>query len=318
LEISEFLHVIECPFRLGINTTVYVYGAKNKTFIDSGISLSPDYQIIPYLTAQGVNIDQIKDLVNTHGHFDHMGGNARLRQVTGCRISAHTYDAPWIQDHEKHYQEFELKYSRYFPVPPEAKHSFLLGSGESTKVDRLLSDGDMIDLGEISLIVIHTPGHTPGCICLFDKERKLLFTGDSIQGTGLTSDRFKLSVLPLYEDVEAYKKSLRKVLQLDFDTLLSAHTFEPYRKVFLEGREARRFVQDSLTYVDRLENSVMEVLKQTEVPLGLTEITRRVPEKVGIPGLPWADIYVVKAHLADLTQRGVVRYDEANDTWVLR
>lgn len=308
--------MIECPFRVGIGTAVYVYGKKSKTFVDSGISLSPDYQIIPYLTAQGIDVSDIGQLVNTHGHFDHAGGNARLKQVTNCETAAHSNDVAWIENHDKHYQEFELKYSNYFPVPPEAKFSFDIASGTSTQVDRYLSDGDRIDLKDRSLEVIHTPGHTPGCICLFDEGNELLFTGDSIQGAGLISEQFRLSILPLYEHVESYRASLRTVLQLDFDTLLCAHTFEPNGKIALHGREAKRFVEESLEYVDRLERSVLESLKQAQSSMGLPEIARRTAGKMDISGVPSDDVYVVEAHLRDLQGQGLVSRNETDHTWL--
>lgn len=82
-------------------------------------------------------------IVNTHGHGDHTAGNDRLKSLTGAQIFIHALDA-----------------DRY----PGA--------------DIYLSDGERIELGRITVDVIHTPGHTPGGICLFAQGH--LFTGDTL------------------------------------------------------------------------------------------------------------------------------------------
>jgi glyoxylase-like metal-dependent hydrolase (beta-lactamase superfamily II) len=85
----------------------------------------------------------IVTIVNTHGHGDHTAGNARLKSLTGATVLIHASDA-----------------DRY----PQA--------------DRFLSDEKHLTLGRITFDIIHTPGHTPGGICLY--ARGHLFTGDTL------------------------------------------------------------------------------------------------------------------------------------------
>lgn len=111
---------------------------------------------------------KVKYIIDTHGHPDHVCGNGRLKEETGAEIILHRDDA-------------------IFFWQPEVKEYFsLLGLPESPKPDILVNDGDTITIGEEQFQVIHTPGHTPGGICLYNKPD--CFTGDTlfVGGVGRT------------------------------------------------------------------------------------------------------------------------------------
>lgn len=97
-------------------------------------------RILSEAQKQGLSIEFI---VNTHGHGDHTAGSAKLKLLTGARIIIHELDAAAV---------------------PEA--------------DTRLSDEIDLPLGALTLRVIHTPGHTPGGICLYGEGQ--LFTGDTL------------------------------------------------------------------------------------------------------------------------------------------
>ena len=101
-------------------------------------------------------------IINTHGHFDHVGANKRLKEATGAEIMIHEADASMLQ---------ELSVTAM---------AFGLQAENSPPADRLLADGDTITFGEKSLAVFHTPGHTPGGITLYCKEEKMAFAGDTL------------------------------------------------------------------------------------------------------------------------------------------
>jgi len=99
-------------------------------------------------------------IVLTHGHMDHIGGLADLAKETGASIAIHADDQNMLED-------------------PRINLSSAMGDDAiSIKADRLLKHGDKIDFGKLRLKVIHTPGHTPGGICL--KTGENLFTGDTL------------------------------------------------------------------------------------------------------------------------------------------
>ena len=86
---------------------------------------------------------QVQYIINTHGHPDHVCGNARIQEATGARIVMHAADA-------EHFGKPDIK--DFFSV---------LGLPESPPIDITVQDGDTISIGERQLQVIHTPGHTP-------------------------------------------------------------------------------------------------------------------------------------------------------------
>jgi glyoxylase-like metal-dependent hydrolase (beta-lactamase superfamily II) len=96
----------------------------------------------------------------THGHTDHIGALAFVQEATGAAVLIHTADAAML-------------------TGPAKNIPFLGGTKKQSKAaDRLLQEGDLIEVGKISIKVIHTPGHTPGGICLAIDN--ILFTGDTL------------------------------------------------------------------------------------------------------------------------------------------
>lgn len=115
-------------------------------------------RILEILEEQGLTL---KMVVNTHGHFDHIGGNRELVEKTGAELMIHAADLPILRGASDHASQFGCQAIAASPEPT-----------------RLLNHGDRIELGELQFEVIHVPGHSPGGICLLGEGR--LFVGDSL------------------------------------------------------------------------------------------------------------------------------------------
>ncbi len=102
----------------------------------------------------------LKYILNTHGHFDHVAANRRMKEATSAQILIHELDAPMLDN------------------LANSAATWGLSAENSPRPDRLLSEGEIVTFGKISLNVIHTPGHTPGGVS-FHTDGKV-FVGDTL------------------------------------------------------------------------------------------------------------------------------------------
>jgi glyoxylase-like metal-dependent hydrolase (beta-lactamase superfamily II) len=101
-----------------------------------------------------------KLIINTHGHFDHVGANRKLKEATGAPILIHALDAPMLG---------QLSSSAA---------AWGMVAENSPPPDREIGDGDRVSFGDVTLTVLHTPGHTPGGISLYTDTE--VFVGDTL------------------------------------------------------------------------------------------------------------------------------------------
>ena len=109
-------------------------------------------------------------IVNTHAHVDHVAANAEVKRATGARLLMHADDWPL-----------------YEAMPQQvAWLAGLLPEPEAAPIDGPLAHGDVLHVGSLAARVLHTPGHTPGGICLFfDGPEPLLLAGDTLFASGI-------------------------------------------------------------------------------------------------------------------------------------
>lgn len=175
---------------IGFNLDSNCYLINDTTLVDTGTGKNKDY-LFSKLLENNVNPEDIELIVNTHCHFDHIGGNYLFENA---KVAIHKFDAVSLKSKDTlgtHVNVFDIE--------------------ANARVDIELEDGDKIDNFEI----IHTPGHTKGGICLWDGENLIsgdtIFAGGGVGRTDIGGD---------YEDM---KSSVERLMLLDAKNLYPGH-----------------------------------------------------------------------------------------------
>ena len=175
------IHVLTDEF---VNVYLVIRG-DHVVLVDAGIE-STGAKILDYVKELGHSPTNISLVVVTHHHWDHTGSLKFIVEKTGAEVVAHKNEAPLIE-------------SRTGLTP-----------------SKLLEDGDVIE----GLTVIHTPGHTPGHICLLDKETSSLFIGDLVH---MEDNELKEIPHEYSQDPKGNRESIKKLKNTEFKHLLLSH-----------------------------------------------------------------------------------------------
>ncbi|MSO28039.1 MAG: MBL fold metallo-hydrolase, partial [Candidatus Nanopelagicales bacterium] len=159
-----------------INTFVFLEPDGSVSLVDCGLKKAPG-AIVRGLTEIGKHPHDVRRIVLTHAHDDHMGGAAEMISAAGLKGAAmHEADAQFVRAGALPPRDRSSTSGRIFARIPDRPYA-------PFAVSEALSDGQLIDIAG-GLRVIHTPGHTPGHISLLHESTRVLITGDSIFNMG--------------------------------------------------------------------------------------------------------------------------------------
>ena len=256
------IHPLVSPWgRFGLYS--FLIDAPQSANVDTGIASSPAEGMSPALEAHGRRIEDVRWILLTHGHIDHVGGAHALWEMTGRRaqVVIHEADAPMLRSRRAHVEEYLAARGRYLDDPDgEAKQvaatqAVISGEMEPTM---LVTGGETLDLGGGVSVSVHAiPGHTPGSVAYVVDGQRSVFVGDAVQVHGAANG------FPGYTDPAAYRASLlhlREVIRPEH--LYLGH---PYRTsdgtpfgVELDRTQARHALVESLDIEARVAAAVRE------------------------------------------------------------
>jgi len=189
------------------------YVAPEATLVDAGMPGKAD-RIISALANIGVQPLHVKRIIITHHHFDHVGSLWELKRRTGAQVYAHHRDADYISGKRprrppRHFSGRLLHTLMNVGLTPQVP---------GVEVDQRVNDGDRIG----GFNVIHTPGHTPGHICLL--REGYLFCGDLLLAT---PGEFRETPHIFTADLPTARASIRRIAKLNFEVICASHN-PPY------------------------------------------------------------------------------------------
>ncbi len=187
---------IEMLGGIGMDCNIYLVDGQVLVDTGTGVLFRDVYDKIKSL---GYDVSGIKNVINTHCHFDHTGGNKKFRDSLKAKIAIHEHDLKALET-------------------GTGTAADILGHvAKAVTVDEALHDEDIIRTKNFIFKVISTPGHTPGSICLYEKDKGILISGDTLfsNGAGRTD-------LPR-GNASDLRDSLEKISKLNAAYLLPGH-----------------------------------------------------------------------------------------------
>lgn len=214
-------------------------------------------------------LSQLKTVILTHGHMDHMGASSLIKGKTGASIAIHIADAQYI---EEPWTQFLTLYEAFGVTKQNYEEFQSMSGGKPVKVTRPLHHGDTVKVGSIELQIHHTPGHSPGSICILEPKSRTLFTGDA-----LIPREWYPTTLGVFQDATKYIQSLTRLSEMKIDTLCPGHG---------KVRQGLEIEKEFIAHFDRyskIEETISKVLKDSK-GMSLWEIFSAVADQILEPG----------------------------------
>ena len=259
------IHPLVSPWgRFGLYS--FYIDAPEPAIVDTGVASSPSEGMAPALEALGRRIEDVRWILLTHGHIDHVGGAHALWELTGRRakVVIHEADAPLLRSRGAHVDQYVDVRQQYIDNPnaveeqTKAANHVISGEMEPTM---LVKGGETLALGgDVTVSVHHIPGHTAGSVAYVVDGQQSVFVGDAVQIHGAANG------FPGYEDPAAYRSSLQYLR----DVVRPQHLYlgHPYRGadgvpygVELDRDAARNALQGSLDLEARIDDAARRYLR---------------------------------------------------------
>jgi glyoxylase-like metal-dependent hydrolase (beta-lactamase superfamily II) len=290
------------------------------TCIDTGWDSPPAIiSLEKQLEEIGATLSDIKKVLITHAHIDHMGIIPRLKNTYGTKFYLPANEMNLIKVRFSEVDNFLPMTDAFlkthgvpaaeliqpeieFPIPPDLA---------TTQPDVLLYNGDEVNIGEFNFRVINVPGHTPGHIAYYETNKKFIFSGDMLLPTIATNAAFHVQLID--NPLKLYLDSLSTLRSLDIDLVLPGHEYvfaHPHKRIeeLVRDQEKKTEVIRRMFDDGRVKTAFeISQLLARSARTGLTRWTQM---------LGWERRFAVLqsiAHLEFLEFTGELRLEKRND-----
>jgi len=284
------------PFQIGA-VNAYLLDGPPLTLIDCGPHTQEALDALcAHFDRLGYRLKDLKQLLITHPHMDHFGLAGAVRTQSGCRVVAHPGAVDKIADFKGHYareQGFFFKFLVSMGMPEqnarlltELPQSFSV-LAPPAHVEKTLSEGMRLQVGDLGLEVLETPGHSPASLCFYDPEQRALFAGDHLID-GITPN--PLLEMPPHPGAKRprsliqYLDSLEKVAPLALEVVFSGHRnliTDPQRVIDTSFEHQRKRSENVLKFLTQAPLTAYQLMEKLFPNLPATEQFLGMSEAVG-------------------------------------
>jgi glyoxylase-like metal-dependent hydrolase (beta-lactamase superfamily II) len=307
--VLDKIYKIELPIPFPLNAmNVFFVDEPPRTLVDTGIKTEASFEALKKeLEAIGFNLSSIERILITHGHIDHYGQAKKISSLTGAPIYIHSIEYGKIRSIIHSFGFLKSILLRNGVPETLVNEATRFMESMQNFADPLeeaffLSDGDPVPFASMEWRTIHCPGHSPGLICFYWPEKKILFTGDHLLKEITPNPMLNVPEYgpPFqYPSLKQYLTSLEKIEKLDITLLLPGHGEEItdakglIRNIFAHHEQRMGHVLASLS---KGEKTSFEIAMDLFPDIPPFEVFLGISEALG--------------HLEILREKGMVRLKE--------
>ena len=274
MEVAPGIHRIESDLGPRFMCQYLLTGSEHTLLVDTGIAGTPSDVLEPYFEAVGAEPDLV---LISHADVDHCGGNRAIRErFPDALLTCHELDRRWIESNEALLNENYLWHEPHgFDEPDEGtRRAILADCGGDTPIDVGLRGGETLLLApDWRVEVLHLPGHTLGHLGVWDPRSRAAIIIDAVLYDGIYDRAGNKLIPPRYYDAQAQQETIRRLLALEPDLLLTAHY------PVLGRDEAQAWLSEGLAFTERLDALVREAVGSGTTDLW--ELTQLANERLG-------------------------------------